>query len=113
MNHIKSYKLFEADIFNSPILTTTKEDLTDYYHCPNCKALFKTFNKEYMETCPYCGNSINNVSDFDYMSLVKQHLDPDEFENEMEEKRKRDNEYLDLIGMGIDREIKKRRSNIN
>jgi hypothetical protein len=114
MKHLKSYKLFESQEQNHsrPYFTTSREDLTTYYNCPSCNSLFKSFNKQ-MDFCPYCGQPSNNVSDFDFMTLVKQRLDPDEYEDEIREKSKRQQEYIDLVGMGIDREIKKRRSRIN
>lgn len=114
MKHIKSYKLYETQEKDSsnPYLTTSIEDLTTYYNCPSCNALFKAFNKQ-IERCPYCKEQSNNISDFDYMTLVKQRLEPDEFEDEIREKRKREKELIDLIGMGIKSEIGKRRKNIN
>lgn len=114
MKHLKSYELFEAIGQSSAYLATTVEDLTNYYSCPVCNALFKTFNQE-VDLCPHCGNydSLNSVSDFEYMTLVKQRLDKNDFEKEIKDKRKREEEYVDLLGLSALKEIKRRKSNIN
>jgi hypothetical protein len=109
MKHLKSYNLFES----ITLPTTSKDDLTNYYTCYKCKSIFNTFNKE-ANICPYCGqNDPVSISDFEYMAIAKNTLSPEEYKKEMNSKKKRESEYVDLIEVGINDEIKKMKSRYN
>lgn len=112
MNHIKDFKTFEAESFGV-LLTTSKEDLTSYWHCKDSNHLWKTFNDE-STNCRFCGShNIEKLSDFDYMSQVKNRLEPEEFEEELKQKREREQSMVDLVDAAYMKQKQQYRKNIN
>ena len=89
------------------------EDLTNYYKCNNCGEVYNIFNKN-QEICKFCNsNDLEKISDFYYMTELKKKMNSSDFNKELSKKYKRENDFIDLISMGISSEINKKRRNIN
>ncbi len=113
MRNLMDFKTFEAEQIGAAPLVTSKEDLTAYYKCNKCNALFKTFNDE-ATNCKFCHtNDISKISDFEYMTLVKDRLEPDEYKEEIKDKKKRGEELVDLVNVGIMNQEKRYRKSLN
>ncbi len=111
MKNLKNFKTFEAEQIGT-FLATSKEDLTNYYKCNQCNALFKSFNSQ-SDTCPYCNsNDIVQISDFEYMTSVKD-KDGSEYEKEMKDKSKRGSQHVDLVSLARYEEEQRRKKSYN
>lgn len=106
-----SYKKYEAYQVGYPPLATSKEELTNYYKCKECGGLFKTFN-DHVNSCKYCGSYVDQISDFDYMSDLK-NSDIEEYKKELKLKKEREDSLISLVDAGKLNAFKKYRKNIN
>lgn len=112
MKNLMTYKMFDAYQIGTT-LTTSREDLTTYYKCNKCDALFKMFN-DTPEACPKCNNiDIKTISDFEYMTELKDKRNSEEYSNEMRDKKKREGQIIDLVKNGVSKEIANRKKYIN
>ncbi len=91
----------------------TVADLTYYYQCKNCGALFKSFDKPQVK-CPYCSSENIKRLDVDtWYNLTSKRLDKDELSYHFKEKEKEKTTLIDLTELGKFKEYKKLRRNIN
>lgn len=106
-----SIKRFEE--FNSAIWASTEEELTKYFKCDSCNALYHKFN-DIDNKCKFCNSDkIKQISSSEYLFLLKKRLEEDEFKIELDLKRYRETKLVDLISSGINKEKRKIRRNIN
>lgn len=96
-------KKFES--FNKMTPIITKDSLLNYYYCTNCHKLWKEFDKEYDDECPYCGNKTAEKIDSDLWYEKMKEKNPD-YEDDLE-KEKSDG-LIDMISYGISKERKDR-----
>lgn len=98
MKHIKKFE--ELD-FNQTIPQTTVSELTNYYACGECNALFKLFNKR-TNHCLYCnGKDLNSVGFDKFYDEVSKRLDSDEQEDLEFVKSEELNTYVNLEGLPL------------
>jgi hypothetical protein len=104
MRYVKKFETFD---FSKTIPATSKEDLTSFYSCEECNALWKSFN-ESCDECRFCESSeIEELDTEEYYELVKLRLDDEEAED-LESERREDSENLvDLY------KLKNNRKNVN
>jgi DNA-directed RNA polymerase subunit RPC12/RpoP len=87
---MKYLKTFEELDFNQTTDAVAVSDLTNYYNCDDCKALFKIFNKQ-LNHCPYCrSKNLKNIGSDSYYSIESDRLDADE--KELSKKHKEEEE---------------------
>jgi hypothetical protein len=114
MRKIMNYKTFEAKLIKDmpPILATSQEDLTNYYKCNKCNKDFYILN-DTPEICSYCqSNDIKQISVFDYFADLK-NGDVEIYKKELSLKRKRSDELIDLVSLGISKGTQKYKKNLN
>lgn len=93
---MKKIKNFESFDFNRTISTTSKDNLTLFYSCDECNALWKNFNEQ-SDNCKFCESSeIEEIDPDEYYELVKLRLDEDEIEDLEKEKESDSNTFVDL-----------------
>lgn len=93
---MKKIKNFESFDFNQTIPTTSKDNLTLFYSCDECNALWKNFNEQ-SDNCKFCESSeIEEIDPDEYYELVKLRLDEDEIEDLEKEKESDSNTFVDL-----------------
>lgn len=93
---MKKIKNFESFDFNQTIPTTSKDNLTLFYSCDECNALWKNFNEQ-SDNCKFCESSeIEEIDPDEYYELVKVRLDEDEIEDLEKEKESDSNTFVDL-----------------
>lgn len=89
-------KKFESFDFNQSLPFASKADLTLYYHCDDCDALWKVLNKE-VDDCKFCkSQSIEELSKDEWYETVGDRLDEDEIEDLNKEKQQEEDDFLDL-----------------
>jgi len=88
-------KKFEDFDFSQTLPITSKNFLTNYYHCDSCNALWKELNKQ-SERCKFCnGVEIEELSEDEWYDTVKGRLD--EEDGDIDEDRLRDeSQFLDF-----------------
>lgn len=88
-------KKFEEFDFSQTLPITSKNFLTNYYHCDSCNALWKELNKQ-CDKCKYCSSDeLEELSEDEWYDTVKGRLDDND--GDIEEDRLRDsNEFLDF-----------------
>lgn len=112
MNHLVSYKMYEAEQTGF-MANTTMEALTTYHKCNNCDNMFIVCNKS-VEKCDKCGSdNINTISDFDYFADLKNKIEKPEYLKELKKKRTREETFIDLVELGNLNKIRQKRRNIN
>ena len=93
MNYIKKFEGFN---FSQTIPMTTKNFLTNYYHCDSCNALWKEINKT-ANKCKFCtGPEIEELSEDEWYDSVKGRLDEDEIKDLDEERLRSEDYFIDL-----------------
>ena len=93
---MKWIKKFETFDFSQTLPLASKSDLTLFYHCDDCDALWKVLNDEVNE-CKFCkSSSIEELSKDEWYETVGDRLDDDEKEDLESEKFKDDDDFLDL-----------------
>lgn len=113
MRNLMDYKTFEAEKYgNTPILSTSEEDLTNYYKCNKCGQVFNLFN-DTAETCSSCrSNDIIKISDFDYFTVLKKG-DKSLYSEEFKKKQKRSSELVDLVNVAAYTQQRNYRRSLN
>jgi len=105
-------KIKKFESFNNFFTTIT--ELMDYYKCNNCNAFWKMFNEKQIIKCPHCESiNIETIDSNQWYKLVKSKLKPDEIIEIDKDKDFEDNELIDLIKIGINKEKEKIRKNVN
>lgn len=112
MKNLLNYKSFEAHQMGN-LNVSSREDLTNYYRCNDCNNVYRVFNNSH-DVCQHCkSTNLEQISDFDYMAELKTRLSPEEFGKELANKNKRENDFIDLVSVGVATEMNKRKRNIN
>lgn len=92
---MKWIKTFETFDFNQTLPVASKADLTLYYHCDDCNALWKEMND--INKCKFCkSESIEELSKDEWYETVGDRLDEDELEDLNSERDKEEDEFIDL-----------------
>jgi len=96
MRYIKAFETFD---FSQTLPLASKSDLTLFYHCDDCDALWKVLNDEVNE-CKFCkSSSIEELSKDEWYETVGDRLDDDEKEDLESERISDDEEFLDLYNL--------------
>jgi hypothetical protein len=96
MRWIKKFETFD---FSQTLPLASKSDLTLFYHCDDCDALWKVLNNEVNE-CKFCkSSSIEELSKDEWYETVGDRLDDDEKEDLESERISDDEEFLDLYNL--------------
>lgn len=90
-------KTFEEFDFSRTLPAVSVENLTFFYNCDDCNALWKNFNEQ-SKNCKYCSSdNISKLEADDWYDQVKLRLDEDEIE-ELELQREEDvTNLVDLL----------------
>jgi hypothetical protein len=99
---MKWIKTFETFDFSQTLPVVSKSDLTLYYHCDECNALWKELNRE-SSVCKFCNSDeIEELSKDEWYETVGDRLDDDDEKEDLEsEKVKDDDDFLDLYKLNI------------
>lgn len=93
---MKYIKKFEELNFSQTLPIANKADLTNYYSCDDCDALWKEFNNT-SQSCKFCkSDKIEELSNDEWLEIAKSRLDKDEIEN--------DDKFLSIYNMGKNKE---------
>lgn len=96
MKYIKTYETFD---FSQTLPVVSKSDLTLYYHCDGCNALWRELNKE-SDTCKFCNSDeVEELSKDEWTEAVGDRLEEDEKEDFYSELDKDENTFLDLYNL--------------
>jgi len=96
---MKFIKTFETFDFSQTLPIVSKSDLTSFYHCDDCNALWKELNKE-VDNCKFCRSTeIEELSSEEWYEAVGDRLDDDEKEDLESEKEKEESDFLDLYNL--------------
>ncbi len=99
MEHIKKFETFD---FNQTLPIASKSDLTMYYSCDDCDALWQTFNED-NDKCRFCkSGEIEELGEDEYFDLVESRLEDDEVED-LRREREKDN-FVSLLSLEKDRD---------
>ncbi len=100
MKIIKMFEEFDFSKKNSPIPIVSQNDLTMFYSCDDCNALWKSFN-ENLSGCNFCKSSkIEELSESEYYSMVEDGLEEGEIEVLRDERKKESENLLDMFSLG-------------
>mgnify|MGYP000951915410 FL=1 len=89
-------KKFEEFDFSRTIPAISVENLTFFYNCDDCNALWKNFNEQ-SKKCKYCSSDKSKLEADEWYDQVKLRLDEDEIE-ELELQREEDaTNLVDLL----------------
>lgn len=92
---MKWIKTFETFDFNQTLPVASKADLTLYYHCDDCNALWKEMDDK--NRCKFCeSESIEELSKEEWYETVGDRLDEDELEDLNSERNKEEDTFIDL-----------------
>lgn len=92
---MKWIKTFETFDFNQTLPVASKADLTLYYHCDDCNALWKEMDD--VNKCKFCeSESIEELSKDEWYETVGDRLDEDELEDLNSERNKEEDNFIDL-----------------
>lgn len=95
---MKRLKTFETFDFSQTLPVASQSDLTLFYHCDDCDALFKQFNQE-VEVCKFCkSEEIEELSEDEWYEAVGDRLDEDEIEG-LNLERGKEGEFIDLVNI--------------
>lgn len=96
---MKWIKKFETFDFSQTLPVASKDDLTLYYHCDDCDALWKVLNTEITD-CKFCKNNlIEELSKDEWYETVGNRLDEDELDDLNVEKESDESDFLDLYNL--------------
>jgi hypothetical protein len=96
---MKTIKTFETFDFSQTLPLASKSDLTLFYHCDSCDALWKEFNKE-VDTCKFCkSDEVEELSKEEWYETVGDKLEEDEREELESERLKEEDDFIDLINL--------------
>ena len=93
---MKWIKKFETFDFSQTLPVASKADLTLYYHCDECNALWKQLNQE-SNDCKFCqSNEIEELSKDEWYETVGDRLEEDDFQDLESERAKDEDDFIDL-----------------
>lgn len=93
MKYIKKYETFD---FSQTLPVASKADLTLYYHCDSCNALWRQLNQESNE-CKFChSDEIEELSKDEWYETVGDRLDDEELKDLESERNKEEEDFIDL-----------------
>jgi hypothetical protein len=96
---MKFIKRFETFDFSQTLPITSKNELTFFYSCDDCNALYKSFN-EYDDKCKYCKSTgLEELSEDEWYSTACDRLDEDEIDDLMNQKSSDSESYIDLTNL--------------
>jgi hypothetical protein len=96
---MKIIKTFETFDFSQTLPLASKADLTLFYHCDSCDALWKEFNQE-VDTCKFCkSEEVEELSKEEWYETVGDKLEEDEREELESERLKEEDDFIDLINL--------------
>lgn len=79
MIYIKKYENFD---FSQTLPVTSENNLTNFYSCDECNAIWRVYNSPLLTKCKYCNSSeIEELSKEEWLELSKERLDSDEYKN--------------------------------
>lgn len=92
MRYIKTYETFD---FSQTLPVASKSDLTLYYHCDDCDALWKQLREA--SKCKFCNSSsIEELSSDEWYETVGERLDDEEIEDLEIERGNEEDDFMDL-----------------
>jgi hypothetical protein len=93
MKYIRKFETFD---FSQTLPVASKADLTLYYHCDECNALWKQLNQE-SNDCKFCqSNEIEELSKDEWYETVGDRLEEDDFQDLESERAKDEDDFIDL-----------------
>jgi hypothetical protein len=96
MRFIKKFETFD---FSQTLPITSKDNLTLYYSCDDCNALYKSLNKA-DDNCRYCkSDSLEELSPDEWYDSVSDRLDEDEIDELQKERQGDENTFVDLLNL--------------
>jgi len=96
---MKWIKTFETFDFSQTLPVASKADLSLYYHCDDCDALWKEFNKE-TDTCKFCkSQAVEELSKDEWYETVGDRLEEDEVEGLESDRLKEEDDFIDLYNL--------------
>jgi hypothetical protein len=96
---MKRIKKFETFDFSQTLPLASRSDLTLFYHCDDCNALWKVFNKE-VKNCKFCNSlDIEELSEDEWYEAVGDRLDEEELEDLQSEREKDSEDFIDLVDL--------------
>jgi hypothetical protein len=96
---MKFIKKFESFDFSQTLPFTSKDNLTLYYSCDDCNALYKSLN-EIEENCRYCkSENLEELSPDEWYDSVSDRLDEDEIDELQKERQGEENTFVDLLNL--------------
>lgn len=94
MKYIKTFETFD---FSQTLPVGSKSDLSLYYHCDECNALWRQFNQE-SDDCKFChSDEIEELSKDEWYEAVGDRLDEDEIGDLESEKNEEEDTFIDLF----------------
>jgi len=97
MEHLKKFETFD---FSKTLPIASKSDLTMYYNCESCNAIWESFNEK-CDCCRFCDNdNIQELDEDDYYDMVESRLEDDEVQDLRSEREK--DEFVNLYSLGKD-----------
>ena len=109
--NIKKFENFNSKTFNT---LSTISELTNYYLCDDCNAMWRSeLNATLENRCRFCGKyNINNIDSDDWFDEVALRLDSDELPLN-EEDREKSRTLVDLVSLDKYIDSRKKGFNIN
>ena len=87
---------FETFDFNQTLPVVSKADLSLYYHCDECDALWRELNKE-ASVCKFCNsNEIEELSKDECYETVGDRIDEDEVDDLKSDRESEEGTFIDL-----------------
>ena len=96
---MKIIKTFETFDFGQTLPIASKSDLTLFYHCDDCDALWKEFNRE-VDVCKFCkSEDVEELSQDEWYETVGNRLEEDEKEDLESERWEEEEDFVDLTNL--------------
>lgn len=96
MNHIKKFESFD---FSKVLPIASASDLTMYYNCNDCNALWESFNDP-CDKCRFCDtDNIKELDEDGYYDMVESRLEDDEVEDLRSEREKSKDKFVNLFSL--------------
>jgi hypothetical protein len=93
MKYIRKFETFD---FSQTLPVASKADLTLYYHCDECNALWKQLNQE-SDDCKFCqSDEVEELSKDEWYETVGDRLEEDDFQDLESERAKEEDDFIDL-----------------
>jgi hypothetical protein len=93
MKYIRKFETFD---FSQTLPVASKADLTLYYHCDECNALWKQLNQE-SDDCKFCqSDEVEELSKEEWYETVGDRLEEDDFQDLESERAKEEDDFIDL-----------------